>query len=98
MLLAPSPRPPLTAGLQLQRAAVVSIARLAGLVALWAPPNNFDTMVYHMSRVCHWIQNRTIAPYPTHILRQLHQNPWSDWAVAHLQLLAGGDRLANTVQ
>lgn len=55
-------------------------------------------MTYHMSRVMHWIQNKSVAHYPTHILRQLHQGTWSEFSIAHLQILSGGDYLANLVQ
>ena len=46
----------------------------------------------------HWIQNKSVANYPTHILRQLHQNPWSEFAILHFQILDGGDRFANFIQ
>ena len=55
-------------------------------------------MTYHMSRVVHWIQDRSVANYPTHILRQLHQNPWSEFAILHFQVLSGSDRFANLIQ
>jgi hypothetical protein len=69
-----------------------------GVIAWVAPPNTWDSMTYHMSRVMHWIQDGSIAFYPTHILRQLHQNPWSEFAVLHFQVLVGNDRFANFVQ
>ncbi len=68
------------------------------LIAWVAPPNTWDSMTYHMSRVVHWIQNKSVAYYPTHIPRQLHQSPWSEYAITHFQLLAGSDRLANYIQ
>lgn len=55
-------------------------------------------MTYHMSRVVHWIQNRSIAHYPTHITRQLHQSPWTEYAILHFQILSGSDRFANLIQ
>ena len=69
-----------------------------GVIAWVAPPNTQDSMTYHMSRVIHWIQNKSVAFYPTHILRQLHQNPWSEYAILHFQILNGGDRFANFIQ
>ena len=68
------------------------------LIALIAPPNNFDSMTYHMPRLMHWIQNGTVAHYPTNILRQLEMSPWAEYAILHLQLLSGGDYFANLVQ
>jgi hypothetical protein len=71
---------------------------LTAVVAIASPPNNWDSMTYHMSRVVNWIQNQNINHYPTHILRQLDLAPWSGYAILHFQILSNGDRLANLVQ
>jgi len=71
---------------------------LVGVVAVAAPPNTWDSLTYHMGRVVHWAQNGSVAPYPTHVQRQLFLNPWAEFALLHLYLLGGGDRLANLVQ
>jgi hypothetical protein len=68
------------------------------LVAWVAPPNTWDSMTYHLGRVVHWIQNRSVAHYPTNITRQLWQNPFAEYVITHLQILSGSDRLANFVQ
>jgi 4-amino-4-deoxy-L-arabinose transferase-like glycosyltransferase len=78
--------------------AVATIAALVALVALASPPNNADSMAYHMPRVMHWVQNQTVAHYPTNILRQLFQPPWSGYAIMQFQVLTGGDQWANLVQ
>lgn len=71
---------------------------MTGILAVLAPPNNWDAMTYHMSRVVNWIQNHSVAHYATPNLRQVDAPPWSSFALLHLQLLSGGDRLANFVQ
>ncbi len=68
------------------------------LVAVMGAPNNGDSMSYHLPRVMHWIQNGTVAHYPTWIPRQLYQPPMAEFAVAHFQLLYGSDRPAALVQ
>ncbi|OGW75506.1 MAG: hypothetical protein A2Z72_02835 [Omnitrophica bacterium RBG_13_46_9] len=78
--------------------AVIFIIFVIAIIAFLSPPNSWDTMVYHMSRVMHWIQNHNVSFYPTHILRQLHQNPWAEFAIMNLQVLSGGDIFANIVQ
>jgi hypothetical protein len=77
---------------------LVLIVVLTGVTAFLSPPNNWDSMTYHMSRVVHWIQDRNVSFYPTHIPRQLFLNPWAEFAIMHLQILSGGDRFANFVQ
>jgi 4-amino-4-deoxy-L-arabinose transferase-like glycosyltransferase len=69
------------------------------LIALAAAPNNWDSMTYHLARVCHWMANRSVRPYPTNIERQLWSNPWAEFLILHFQILSGGsDRFANLVQ
>ena len=68
------------------------------LVALVAPPNAWDGLTYHLPRVMHWLQNQSLAHYPTHILRQLWMNPFAEECILHAQSLAGSDRFANCVQ
>jgi hypothetical protein len=77
---------------------VTFIAATTGLIALVAPPNNWDSMSYHMARVVHWIQNHSVAHYPTSYLPQLYHSPWAEFAIMHFQILSGGDRFANLVQ
>lgn len=77
---------------------VTWIVVITGILAIASPPNNHDSMRYHMSRVMHWIQHRTVAHYPSHNPEQLYQNPGSGFAIAQFQLLSGGDYLANLVQ
>jgi 4-amino-4-deoxy-L-arabinose transferase-like glycosyltransferase len=74
------------------------VAVSTGVIAWVAAPNNWDSMTYHLSRVMHWMQNKSVAMYPTHILRQLHQNPWAEFAILQFQILSGDDRFANLVQ
>ncbi len=77
---------------------IFTIAILTCLIASVAAPNNLDSLAYHMSRVVHWIQNKSVEHYPTHILRQIELNPWAEFAIMHLQILSGSDYLANLVQ
>ncbi len=74
------------------------IITAVGAIALISPPNNWDAMDYHMSRVAHWIQNHSVAHYPTAYTPQLYQDPWAEFAILHFQILSGGDRFANFVQ
>jgi hypothetical protein len=74
------------------------IVALVGLTGLLYPPNTADAMSYHMPRIVHWLHNHTVGFYPTHELRQLNMQPWSEYAMLHFHALYGGDRLDNLVQ
>src|SRR5262249_40354994 len=77
---------------------IALIGFLVGGTALAAPPNTWDSMEYHMPRIVHWLQNRSVAFYATHGTRQLQMQPWAEYAILQLHALSGGDRLDNLVQ
>jgi hypothetical protein len=77
---------------------IVAILLATAFIAVLGWPNQWDTMVYHLSRVDHWAQNKSVAFYPTHIVRQLYNPPWSEYAILNLTLLSGDERFANLPQ
>lgn len=68
------------------------------IIAIVAPPNNGDSLTYHMSRIMHWQQNRSVFHYPTSNQRQLFLNPWAEFAIMNFQILSSGDHYANLIQ
>ena len=68
------------------------------LVTIVAPPNNWDSMTCHMTRVARWIQEASIGFLATTNHCHNAYGPLTEYAVLHFQVLAGGDRFANTVQ
>jgi hypothetical protein len=66
--------------------------------ALLYPPNNYDSMTYHMARVAHWIHNQSVSFYLTSYPSQNYQMPLAEFAILHFQLLSGSDVFANCVQ
>ncbi|MEW6403119.1 MAG: glycosyltransferase family 39 protein [Chloroflexota bacterium] len=79
-------------------AGLALIIVIVGAIAVISPPNNWDSMTYHMSRVAHWIQNRSVAHYPTSFTPQLYEGPWAEFAIMHFQILTDSDRLVNLIQ
>ena len=75
-----------------------AFAAVTLVVAVLAPPNNWDSMTYHMARVAHWLANGSVRHYPTAYLTQLFMPPFAGYAIATMQSLAASDRWANTVQ
>ena len=78
--------------------ATAAIITTVGIDAVVAAPNGWDSMTYHMGRVVHWMQDATVALYPASAVPQLYQPPWAEFVILHLQILSGGDHLANLVQ
>jgi hypothetical protein len=52
------------------------------------PPNNMDSMAYHLTRVAFWIQHHSLAPWPTPYLTQsafpLNAEIGSLWSMLYL--------------
>jgi len=67
--------------------------------ALLYPTTNYDSLAYHMPRVFFWMQNQTVAHFPTAEARQLFSSTFVEYSVLQLKALSGGgERLANLVQ
>ena len=74
------------------------IVTLTAVTALASWPSSWDGMTYHLARAAHWAQDRSLAHYPTGIIRQLYNPPWAELAMLHVQLLSGQERAVNFVQ
>ncbi|GGM85884.1 ArnT family glycosyltransferase [Dactylosporangium sucinum] len=68
------------------------------VVAVVAPPNNFDSQTYHLPKIEHWVAQGNVDFYPTIADRQLAMAPGAEYLLLHLRLLTGGDALYNLVQ
>ena len=80
--------------------ALIIVNALAVLViALVAPPNNYDSLFYHMARVANWYANQSVAHYLTAQQLQNYFGPSAEFAILQLYVLGrGNDVLANCVQ
>ena len=67
-------------------------------VAFIAPPNNWDSMTYHLPRVMHWAANGSVHPYPASIDRQVLYSPGAEYCLLHAYWLTGDDRWFNALQ
>jgi 4-amino-4-deoxy-L-arabinose transferase-like glycosyltransferase len=67
-------------------------------IAIIYPPNNFDSMTYHLPRIEHWLQNKSLNHYYTSITRQLFSAPFSEIFILQGRALSGDDYLVNLVQ
>lgn len=62
------------------------------------PPNNYDSMTYHLARVEHWVTNQNINFYPTHITRQLYMQPLAEVLILQFRVLQNSERVDFIVQ
>jgi len=67
-------------------------------VAESTPTNNVDAMDYHMPRVMHWVQNRTLAHFPSPHESQNLRPYWAEAVILNFRVLWGNDQLAGLVQ
>ena len=74
------------------------LALISGTIAIVSPPNTWDSMTYHMSRVMHWIQNGSLLPYPTNCERQLFLNPGAEFRFAISRSFRAATGFPNMVQ
>jgi hypothetical protein len=84
---------PLGAGLM-----VAGIALTTLFIALTTAPNNWDSQTYHLPRIEHWIQDGSLAFYPTSISRQNEMGPVAEILLLQSRVLGGSDFLYPLVQ
>jgi hypothetical protein len=77
---------------------VTVIASITLFIALTTVPNNWDSQTYHLPRIEHWIQNRSLVFYPTSITRQNDMGPVAEILLLQLRVLGGSDSLYPIVQ
>ncbi len=77
---------------------IAILAISVAVLAISSSPNNFDSQTYHLPRIEHWVQNATVAVFPTDIHRQVDIGPGSEYLLTHLRLLSGGDGAYNLLQ
>lgn len=77
---------------------IAVIVALVGITALAAPPMTWDAMEYHLPRVNLWMSAHSVAFFATPDYRQIVFGPWAEFAMMHLHLLWGSDRLVNLVE
>jgi hypothetical protein len=77
---------------------LVVILSVTFFIAMTYPPNNYDSMSYHLPRIEHWLQNKSLNHYYTSITRQLFSAPFAEILILQGRALSGDDYLANLVQ
>lgn len=87
----------------LRKAPYYGVLLLIGTVVLGlslvTTPYNWDSMTYHLPRIAHWAQNRSVAHYATHSIRQVCSPVLAEFVNLHVYILCRGqDYLFNLLQ
>lgn len=79
---------------------ILALIVLSGtfVIALKVAPNSFDSMVYHLPRVMHWLQEGSVAFYPSDVVCQNWHLPGAQYLLMHVYALTGHDLYVNLVQ
>jgi hypothetical protein len=79
-------------------ALIMIVLILTFLTGILAPPNNYDSMLYHLPRVAHWIQDGNLAHFPSSYINQLAFPILAEEGILTFWLLSGSDALSFCVQ
>lgn len=80
-------------------AALLMVVTPLLFLAIYTPPNNVDSISYHLSRVIYWLQNQNVAHFPTSHVQQLYHNVMSEYLLLHVMALSdGADYFVNLIQ
>jgi len=77
---------------------IVLVLLITAFIAWVTPPQTWDSLNYHMSKVAHWAQNNSVKPYASGVIVQNSLPPGAEFNILHLYILSGGDRLSNFVE
>jgi hypothetical protein len=67
-------------------------------IALTAAPNNWDSLSYHLPKIEHWIQDHSLAFYPTTNNFQNDFAPLAEILLLQVRILSGGDHYCILIQ
>jgi len=79
-------------------AVVAGIVLVTLAIGLLSAPNTADSLRYHLPRIEQWIQQSSLANFPTIDNRQLASGPLAEMLILHFRLLSASDYLDNLVQ
>lgn len=75
------------------------VCAAAVYMAVRTVPYNWDSMTYHLTRIVHWIQNKSVAHYVCHDISQISCPPLAEFVLLHIYVLSGcSDYFVNLLQ
>ena len=79
-------------------AILLSVLVATAFIAFVSPPNNWDSMTYHLPRIMHWATQQSLQNFPTDIPRQNQYPPGAEYILLHIFLLSSNDQWFNFLQ
>jgi hypothetical protein len=77
---------------------IATFATVLLFICLTAEPNNWDSLTYHLPRIEHWIQNRSLEHFRTPSYSEIAKGPLAEILLLHTRLLSGSDSFYLLVQ
>lgn len=78
---------------------LIGASLTALVICAWnSPPNNYDSLTYHLPRVFYWAQQGSVSHFATANLRQIEFGPLNSFIFLNLFELTGNDHFFNLVQ
>jgi 4-amino-4-deoxy-L-arabinose transferase-like glycosyltransferase len=77
---------------------VAAVYIVGAFLVIYVPPNNYDGMAYHLSRVGYWLQHQSTLPWQTPNPRQVMSPMNAELGILWTVLFRGTDQLAGYVQ
>ena len=77
---------------------ILILIGLSGAMAILSPPNNPDSLSYHLSRQIYWLQQGSLDHFYTANDRQIMMPPLIEIIGLHFMILSQGDFWANLPQ
>lgn len=68
------------------------------LTTMLSSQNNIDSLKYHLPRIMHWMQNKSVWHYATDVDLQVRYPSLTEYLVSQIYMLCSNDRMANLVQ
>lgn len=77
----------------------IMIIGVTTLIVAWmTPPQTWDSLSYHLTRVAHWAQNQSLGHFATGINRQVSMSPGAEIQSLTFYVLSQSDQFANLPQ
>jgi hypothetical protein len=80
------------------RCMTIGLLAMCFVLGALTPPNNWDSLIYHLPRQVYWLQQGSVEHFPATLLRTVVMPPLTEYMGLHLLALTSVDAWHNLVQ